>query len=410
MFKSFKTKSEAEGFVGRAGAASAQKPEVEALEGPTQEAPTQLDPDFAFSNESSASTLPFPTQSPSRGTVSALRSAESRFDRFGTAEAEQSGKAPEADDTEYWAVARGRRTGVFVGWEAAAPHVLGYAKPLFAAFGSERDARAFLRAATGGDAADRPERTSSGEAGRGDRAVGAAGRGAGGGGASEPMLRSASQFVRASSLLRGGGAGAGAGAVVATAGAGRPVLQFDGGARGNPGPAGSGAALFEPGAAPATARPVWEGRLYGGRLTNNEAEYMGLVMGLREAKRRGVERLLVQGDSKLVVEQLRGRWRVKATNLQPLFSEAKRLLRGINGATVEHIYRDSNKVADRLANEAMDLGLQGKLPAINVASFVAGADGHGRGAASAARGAAAKPEASGSTARGERSAKQSRLE
>ncbi len=91
-----------------------------------------------------------------------------------------------------------------------------------------------------------------------------------------------------------------------------------------------------------------------GRATNNRAEYEALVMGLEEARRRGVTALVVRLDSELIVKQLRGEYRVKHRGLQPLAQRALRLLSEFASARVEHVPRALNAVADRLANEAID--------------------------------------------------------
>ena len=94
-----------------------------------------------------------------------------------------------------------------------------------------------------------------------------------------------------------------------------------------------------------------------GRATNNEAEYQALIEGLRMAKRHGPGRLVLRADSSLVINQLSGRARVKATNLRELHREAKNLIESFPEIELEDIPRDCNRVADRLANLALDLFL-----------------------------------------------------
>ena len=91
-----------------------------------------------------------------------------------------------------------------------------------------------------------------------------------------------------------------------------------------------------------------------GLATNNVAEYSGLLAALRWAAHHGVSTLHVRADSELLVKQMRGEYRVKSPGLQPLFEQARALTRQIGRVTFEHVRREFNKDADRLANEAMD--------------------------------------------------------
>jgi probable phosphoglycerate mutase len=127
-------------------------------------------------------------------------------------------------------------------------------------------------------------------------------------------------------------------------------IEADGGSRGNPGPAGYGAVVRD-----ARTGEVLAERGEGiGVATNNVAEYSGLLAGLRAAAEVGATEVHVRMDSKLVVEQMAGRWKVKHPVLQPLALEAQRLARGFGRIGYEWIPRERNKYADRLANEAMD--------------------------------------------------------
>lgn len=128
------------------------------------------------------------------------------------------------------------------------------------------------------------------------------------------------------------------------------VVEADGGSRGNPGPAGYGAVVLD-----ARTGEVLAERGEGlGVATNNVAEYSGLLAGLRAAAEVGATEVHVRMDSKLVVEQMAGRWKIKHPALQPLALEAQRLARGFGRIGYEWIPRERNKHADRLANEAMD--------------------------------------------------------
>jgi probable phosphoglycerate mutase len=135
------------------------------------------------------------------------------------------------------------------------------------------------------------------------------------------------------------------------------VIRTDGAARGNPGPASLGAALIDgsrPDALDPAAPPDATISEALGRQTNNVAEWTGVVEALRLAGRLGAERVDLFLDSKLIVEQLHGTWRVKDAKLQPLHAEAKRLLAGFRLWSATHVPRAQNATADRLANEALD--------------------------------------------------------
>lgn len=129
----------------------------------------------------------------------------------------------------------------------------------------------------------------------------------------------------------------------------RAVLYADGAARGNPGPAGSGAALVDE-----EGHVIAEVMRDLGHATNNVAEYTALIIGLEEARRRGVEDLEIRMDSKLVVEQMNGRWKIKHPNLRPLAIIAGELLRAFPKRTIRHVPRVENAIADALANRAID--------------------------------------------------------
>ena len=124
---------------------------------------------------------------------------------------------------------------------------------------------------------------------------------------------------------------------------------MDGGARGNPGPAGYGAVIRDPG-----GKILEELRGYLGHTTNNVAEYSGLIAALRYACGAGASSLTVRADSELMVRQMNGQYRVKAPNLRPLFEEARRLALSIPRFRIFHVPRAENRDADRLANLAMD--------------------------------------------------------
>ncbi|WP_189228056.1 bifunctional RNase H/acid phosphatase [Streptomyces flaveolus] len=134
------------------------------------------------------------------------------------------------------------------------------------------------------------------------------------------------------------------------------VVEADGGSRGNPGPAGYGAVVSDA----VTGETLAEAAEYLGVATNNVAEYRGLLAGLRAAHELDpTASVHVRMDSKLVVEQMSGRWKIKHPAMKPLAAEAARVFPP-DRVTYEWIPRASNKHADRLANEAMDAGARGE--------------------------------------------------
>ena len=131
--------------------------------------------------------------------------------------------------------------------------------------------------------------------------------------------------------------------------AGRLVAYIDGGARGNPGPAGFGVRVEE-----ADGTLIEEFAESIGVATNNVAEYRALVAALEWATRHGHRHLHVRSDSLLLVQQMLGNFKVKNAGLQPLHAKARVLARDIGRVTFEHVGRSLNAHADRLANTAMD--------------------------------------------------------
>ncbi len=133
------------------------------------------------------------------------------------------------------------------------------------------------------------------------------------------------------------------------------VVEADGGSRGNPGPAGYGAVVRDA----ATGRTLLERAGYLGTATNNVAEYHGLIAGLRAARELDpAAAVLVRMDSKLVVEQMSGRWKIRHPAMRPLAEEARGVLPAAQ-VGYEWVPRERNRHADRLANEAMDAGRHG---------------------------------------------------
>ena len=129
------------------------------------------------------------------------------------------------------------------------------------------------------------------------------------------------------------------------------VAYIDGGARGNPGPAGYGVRIEDE---RGTLINEFNGFL--GTSTNNVAEYNGLLAALRYAQEHGHRVVHIKSDSELLVKQMRGEYKVKNAGLQPLYNQARVIALGLDRIVFEHVRREQNKDADRLANLAMDLG------------------------------------------------------
>ena len=140
------------------------------------------------------------------------------------------------------------------------------------------------------------------------------------------------------------------------------LIRTDGAARGNPGPASSGAALYDlgrPDARDHLAAPDASISDYLGIQTNNVAEYTAVVRALELATELGAREVHLLLDSKLIVEQLAGRWRVKDTKLIPLWTAARRSLAAFDRWSATHVPRAQNSVADALANLAIDRATAG---------------------------------------------------
>jgi ribonuclease HI len=125
-------------------------------------------------------------------------------------------------------------------------------------------------------------------------------------------------------------------------------LQFDGCSKSNPGISGAGAVIYKFNEEISTKI-----QFVGNSATNNAAEYTGLIIGLKEAINLGITTLTVEGDSMLVIKQMKGEYKVKSGNLIDLYNEAKLLEKEFKYITFKHIYRENNKRADELSNLAI---------------------------------------------------------
>jgi ribonuclease HI len=134
--------------------------------------------------------------------------------------------------------------------------------------------------------------------------------------------------------------------------------NIDGGSRGNPGPASYGVVIRDP-----RGEIVTRLKKYIGRTTNNVAEYYGLIAALDYAQSNNIRALRVESDSELLVKQMRGTYKVKSPDLRPLYERAKKMSQAIPAFRIDHVYREQNREADLLANEAMD-EVSGKPPTV----------------------------------------------
>ncbi|HTT32077.1 MAG TPA: reverse transcriptase-like protein [Methylomirabilota bacterium] len=125
--------------------------------------------------------------------------------------------------------------------------------------------------------------------------------------------------------------------------------NIDGGSRGNPGPAAYGVLIRDP-----RGEVAAKLKKYIGRSTNNVAEYYGLIAAMDYAQSHGIRALRIESDSELLVKQMRGLYKVKSADLQPLYERARKMSQGFESFRVDHVYREQNREADALANEALD--------------------------------------------------------
>lgn len=129
----------------------------------------------------------------------------------------------------------------------------------------------------------------------------------------------------------------------------RVIINVDGGSRGNPGPAGIAAVATDP-----SGEVLAERAETIGTATNNVAEYRALLLGIALARELGADDVEFVGDSMLIVEQVRGKWKVKQEHLRPLHTKVRDELRSLPSWSIRHVKRDENTRADELLNEALD--------------------------------------------------------
>jgi ribonuclease HI len=129
----------------------------------------------------------------------------------------------------------------------------------------------------------------------------------------------------------------------------RVIVNVDGGSRGNPGPAAIAAVVTDP-----SGEVLAERAEMIGEATNNVAEYRALLLGIDLAKQLGADDVEFVGDSMLIVEQVRGNWKVKQEHLRPLHTKVKDALRDLGSWSIRHVKRGENERADQLLNDALD--------------------------------------------------------
>lgn len=125
--------------------------------------------------------------------------------------------------------------------------------------------------------------------------------------------------------------------------------NIDGGSRGNPGPAAYGVVIRD-----SRGEIIARLKKYIGHNTNNVAEYFGLIAALDYVQTHGVRAMRVESDSELMVKQMRGQYKVKSADLKPLFERAKKMSQTLESFRIDHVYREQNREADALVNQALD--------------------------------------------------------
>jgi ribonuclease HI len=165
--------------------------------------------------------------------------------------------------------------------------------------------------------------------------------------------------------------------------------NIDGGSRGNPGPAAYGVIIRD-----GRGEIVAKLKKYIGRMTNNVAEYYGLIAAMDYAQSHSIRALRIESDSELLVKQMRGQYKVKSEDLRPLFERAQKMSKAFDSFRIEHVYREQNREADALANEALDEteGGKPKLPATPKSASSAKSETSAKSESGAKSESSSKPE------------------
>lgn len=235
-----------------------------------------------------------------------------------------------------YAVKRGRQPGLYNTWKEAEEQVKGYRNAVHRAFSSKKEAETFLgtSSAPAVEAADeeKPSTVASSAASKPKPSPKKERK--------TTASASTKEAARKSRATLGQQERAGE----------YHIMQFDGGARGNPGIAGAGVVLLSP-----DGKVIEKKSLFlGDKVTNNQAEYQALIMGLQLGLDLGYKNLEVEGDSELVINQVCGNYEVKNKQLEALMSQVVEVLEQMENIIMRHIPRNENKMADELANIAMD--------------------------------------------------------
>lgn len=263
--------------------------------------------------------------------------------------------------TKWYAVAKGRSgPAIYTSWDECKEQTLGFSGAIYKSFKTREEAQTFIRSNAPGPAAAAAAATSSASAPSSNMAGKKRARDA---------VNDASQNKRSSNHQQQTSHNKNNDASV------QITIHFDGGSRGNPGIAGAGAeVVIIKNTTPPIITKYLIRQFCGMRETNNHAEYQGLISGLEYARTlldeltvpspssvsKPLFNLQVFGDSNLIIQQLRGNWQCKNDNIRPLYLRCQRLIHEIrqidknSSVSFDHIYREQNKVADQLANEAMD--------------------------------------------------------
>lgn len=260
--------------------------------------------------------------------------------------------------TKWYAVAKGRSgPAIYASWDECKAQTLGYSGAIYKSFKTREEAQTFIRSNAPAAAATASSAPSSNMAGRKRTRDGVSD--------ASQSKRSSNHHQQTSNNKHGASV--------------QITIHFDGGSRGNPGIAGAGAEVVViKNATPPIITKYFIRQFCGMRETNNHAEYQGLISGLEHARTllgeltvtsstslptsvsKPLFNLQVFGDSNLIIQQLRGNWQCKNDNIRPLYLRCQRLIHEIrqidknSSVSFDHIYREQNKVADQLANEAMD--------------------------------------------------------
>eukprot|EP00890_Picochlorum_soloecismus_P002291 jgi/Picsp_1/3062/NSC_01284-R1_ribonuclease h len=256
----------------------------------------------------------------------------------------------------FYAVVRGRQPGLYKSWESCEKQIRGFSDNLFKGFVSENEAVDYLN--VHGNAppvvsARERERSPARASTRTHFTVSPHGEGLEAGVDEKSEAGACGKDASEHKESSGGSVLVEPNCVAR--------LEFDGASKSNPGPSGFGAVLFEDSSDVVLAKVIG---YVGDMKTNNQAEYSGLIAGLQEAKRLGITRIKVIGDSKLVVNQVLGKWAIRNEGLKPLHRAAKELAKSFESFEAQQVPRAQNTIADAASNEAIEKWRDGTLKSV----------------------------------------------